>query len=156
MLVATAHFIVSSPHGVAAHVNWNKQRSLPISSLLTVCRRSTAGASFPLLEPVKGKICFLLSSIGLVDVSETIRVSGPTLPASKVHAEWTKCRRRAETPAALGRKKNKFIWLTCFQLTAFVRVKPRDDSGEGRKQSNKVFFLLTLEFLHAYQWENCH
>lgn len=91
-LVATAHFIVSPPHGAAAHVNRNKQRSLAISSLLTVCRRTTAGASLPPLEPVEGKICFLLSSIGCVDVSETIRaeVSGPTSLASKLHGEWTK------------------------------------------------------------------
>lgn len=82
--------IVSLPHGVAAHVNRNKQRRLPISSLLAVCRRTGAGASFPPLEPVKGKIRFLSSSMGFVDVSEAIRVSGPTSPASKVHGEWTK------------------------------------------------------------------
>lgn len=44
MLVATAPFIVSLPHGVVADVNRNKQYSLPILSLLTVSGITAAGA----------------------------------------------------------------------------------------------------------------
>lgn len=50
MLVATAPFIVSLPHGVVADVNRNKQYSLPVLSLLTVSGITTAGALFWLLR----------------------------------------------------------------------------------------------------------
>lgn len=49
MLVATASFIVSPSHGVVADVNRNKRCRLPILSLLTVSRITTAGALFWLL-----------------------------------------------------------------------------------------------------------